>query len=65
MSQARPLVVRLGVPLVNPQPVQSLLEAAGGTCAWSRRAILGGAIAAMRDADIVINAGSAYTSPPR
>ena len=62
MSQARPLVVRMGVPLVNPQPEQSLLEAAGADLRMVAPSDPGGAIAAMRDADIVINAGGVHFS---
>ncbi|HEX5416211.1 MAG TPA: C-terminal binding protein [Chloroflexota bacterium] len=57
MSQARPLVVRLGAPLVNPQPEQALLEEAGGDLRMVAPTGQDDAIAAMRDAEIVLNAG--------
>jgi len=57
MSQARPLVVRLGAPLVNPEPEHALIEAAGANLRMTAVAGLESAVTAMQDADIVINAG--------
>jgi D-3-phosphoglycerate dehydrogenase len=57
MSQGKPLVVRFGVPLPNPEREQQLVAEAGGELVMIEVTSQEQAIAAMRDADVVINAG--------
>jgi len=56
MSDPRPLVVRLGAPLANPEPEQQLISEAGGQLAMVEARDEASAIAAIRDADVIINA---------
>src|SRR5579863_5834113 len=57
MSDAKPLVVRLGTPLPNPEPEVRLVEAAGGQVQMVEVKDRETGLAAIRDADVVINAG--------
>lgn len=63
MSDGKPLVARLGAPLSNPEPEVRLVEAAGGRVQMIEVKDREAAIAAIRDADVVINAGGlAFTA---
>jgi D-3-phosphoglycerate dehydrogenase len=57
MSDNRPLVVRLGSPLENPEREIGIIEEAGGTLQYVEARDEATALAAIRDADIAINAG--------
>ncbi len=57
MSDTRPLVVRLGTPLVNPEPELQLISEAGGQLVMLEVKDEASALAAIRDADVIINAG--------
>lgn len=57
MMQARQRVVRLGAPLSDPEPEHELIEAAGGELQMVEAKGLDEAITAMRDAEVIINAG--------
>ena len=57
MSQARPLVVRLGASLPNPEPEICLIEEAGGRLQFVEATDPAAVLAAIRDADVVIQAG--------
>lgn len=57
MSETRPSVVRLGGPLENSEREVGIIEAAGGTLTFVQPHGEASAIDAIRDADVVINAG--------
>jgi D-3-phosphoglycerate dehydrogenase len=64
MSQAHATVVRLGAPLPNPEPEQRLIAAAGGDLVMVEVRDEASALAAIRDADVVINSGGLRFSGP-
>jgi D-3-phosphoglycerate dehydrogenase len=57
MSESRPTVVRLGTPLVDPGPEQQTIADAGGELIMVEVIDEASGIAAIRDADVVVNAG--------
>jgi D-3-phosphoglycerate dehydrogenase len=57
MNNGKPLVVRLGVPLPNPEPEERLIDAAGGQLRQVEVKDQAQALADIRDADVVINSG--------
>lgn len=63
MSPGKPLVVRLGVPLANPEPELRLIGEAGGQVQMVAVTDRATTLAAIREADIVINAGGLVFSP--
>jgi len=57
MNQPRPKVVRIGALLPNPEPERQLIEEAGGELEMIDGKDQAAVLAAMRDAQIIINAG--------
>jgi D-3-phosphoglycerate dehydrogenase len=57
MSASRPTVVRLGTPLVDPAPEQQTIADAGGQLVMVEVTDAASGVAAIRDADVVINSG--------
>lgn len=57
MSEGKSLVARLGAPLPNPEPEVRLIEEAGGQVQLIEVNDREKTIAALRDADVIINAG--------
>jgi D-3-phosphoglycerate dehydrogenase len=58
MSSMRPLVVRLGTPLANPEPELRLIEAAGGELRMVDVKDQASVVEAIRNAAVIINAGA-------
>ncbi len=62
MSQSRPRVVRIGAPLPNPERERQLIEDAGGELVFVEAMDQAALLAAVRSAEIVINAGGVQFS---
>jgi D-3-phosphoglycerate dehydrogenase len=63
MSDSRSTVVRLGTPLVKPEPELRTIAEAGGELIMVEVPDAASGIAAIRDADVVINAGGLRFGP--
>lgn len=60
MTQSRPLVVRTGELLVNPEAERQVIEQAGGDLLMIGAGDDNAVLAAIRDATVIINAGRVY-----